>query len=100
MGPPPPAGRVKGHAFTVTPPLSLDELLLCPLLLCSDLEKVLALLHWPIISPPAQSLSPSATSQEVHSQLELLVSQLLALQTSYPSAPSGQQATNRLLSTR
>lgn len=54
------------------------------LILCSDLEKVLAHLHWPIISPPAQSLSSTVNNQEVYAQLELLISQLLALQTSYP----------------
>uniref|UniRef100_A0A672YVK7 RAD50-interacting protein 1 n=1 Tax=Sphaeramia orbicularis TaxID=375764 RepID=A0A672YVK7_9TELE len=52
--------------------------------LASDFEKVLTQLHWPILSPPAQSLTPTANSQEIHSQLEVLVSQLLALQTSYP----------------
>ncbi|XP_034019344.1 RAD50-interacting protein 1 isoform X2 [Thalassophryne amazonica] len=50
--------------------------------LSSDFEKVLTVLHWPIISPPTQSLTPAANSQETHSQLELLVTQLLALQTS------------------
>lgn len=50
--------------------------------LTSDLEKVLAHLHWPIISPPAQSLSSTVNNQEVYAQLELLISQLLALQTS------------------
>lgn len=51
----------------------------------SDFEKVLIQLHWPIISPPTQSLTPTANGQEINSQLELLVAQLLALQTSYPS---------------
>lgn len=51
----------------------------------SDFEKVLTHLHWPIISPPTQSLTPTANYQEINSQLELLVTQLLALQTSYPS---------------
>lgn len=51
----------------------------------SDFEKVLAQLHWPILSPPTQSLTPAANSQEISSQLDLLVTQLLALQTSYPS---------------
>nr|XP_020494420.1 RAD50-interacting protein 1 [Labrus bergylta] len=50
--------------------------------LSSDFEKVLTQLHWPIISPPTQSLTPTANGQEIHSQLELLVTQLLALQTS------------------
>ncbi|KAG7496949.1 RAD50-interacting protein 1 [Solea senegalensis] len=47
-----------------------------------DFEKVLTQLHWPIISPPTQSLTPTASSPEISSQLELLVTQLLALQTS------------------
>ncbi|XP_068442239.1 RAD50-interacting protein 1 [Clinocottus analis] len=50
--------------------------------LASDFEKVLAQLHWPMISPPTQSLTPAANGQESSSQLELLVTQLLALQTS------------------
>ncbi|XP_035538245.1 RAD50-interacting protein 1 [Morone saxatilis] len=50
--------------------------------LASDFEKVLTQLHWPIISPPTQSLTPTANCQELNSQLELLVTQLLALQTS------------------
>ncbi|XP_008314210.1 RAD50-interacting protein 1 [Cynoglossus semilaevis] len=50
--------------------------------LTSDFEKVLTQLHWPIISPPAQSLTPTANTQEISSQLELVVTQLLALQTS------------------
>ncbi|XP_066524631.1 RAD50-interacting protein 1 isoform X1 [Hoplias malabaricus] len=50
--------------------------------LASDFEDVLAQLHWPIVSPPVQSLSPPANAQELNSQLELLVSQLLSLQTS------------------
>ncbi|GLD48050.1 RAD50-interacting protein 1, partial [Lates japonicus] len=50
--------------------------------LASDFEKVLTQLHWPIISPPTQSLTPTANCQEISSQLELLVTQLLALQTS------------------
>ncbi|XP_054608394.1 RAD50-interacting protein 1 isoform X1 [Dunckerocampus dactyliophorus] len=49
--------------------------------LAGDLEKVLTQLHWPIISPPTQSLTPTANGQELASQLELLVAQLLALQT-------------------
>ncbi|XP_070848602.1 RAD50-interacting protein 1 [Chaetodon trifascialis] len=50
--------------------------------LANDFEKVLTQLHWPIISPPTQSLTPTANYQEISSQLELLVTQLLALQTS------------------
>ncbi|KAM7377807.1 hypothetical protein PAMA_012955 [Pampus argenteus] len=50
--------------------------------LASDFEKVLTQLHWPIISPPTQSLTPTGNSHEITSQLELLVIQLLALQTS------------------
>ncbi|XP_060922720.1 RAD50-interacting protein 1 [Limanda limanda] len=50
--------------------------------LTTDFEKVLTPLHWPIISPPTQSLTPTANGQEISSQLELLVTQLLALQTS------------------
>ncbi|XP_057711106.1 RAD50-interacting protein 1 [Corythoichthys intestinalis] len=50
--------------------------------LTGDLEKVLTALHWPITSPPTQSLTPVANGQELASQLELLVTQLLALQTS------------------
>uniref|UniRef100_A0AAQ5Z4X7 RAD50-interacting protein 1 n=1 Tax=Amphiprion ocellaris TaxID=80972 RepID=A0AAQ5Z4X7_AMPOC len=45
----------------------------------SDFEKILAQLHWPIISPPTQSPIPAANYQEISSQLELLVTQLLAL---------------------
>uniref|UniRef100_A0A8P4GCL0 RAD50-interacting protein 1 n=1 Tax=Dicentrarchus labrax TaxID=13489 RepID=A0A8P4GCL0_DICLA len=56
--------------------------------LASDFEKVLTQLHWPIISPPTQSLTPTTNCQELNSQLELLVTQLLALQTSYPSPAS------------
>uniref|UniRef100_A0A7N6ACX4 RAD50-interacting protein 1 n=1 Tax=Anabas testudineus TaxID=64144 RepID=A0A7N6ACX4_ANATE len=52
--------------------------------LANDFEKILTQLHWPIISPPTQSLTPAANSQEISSQLDLLVTQLLALQTSYP----------------
>lgn len=52
---------------------------------CSDFEKVLTQLHWPIICPPTQSLTPAASYPEINSQLELLVTQLLALQTTYPS---------------
>ncbi|KAG9280328.1 RAD50-interacting protein 1 [Astyanax mexicanus] len=50
--------------------------------LASDFEEVLTQLHWPIVSPPTQSLSPPANAQELNSQLELLVSQLLSLQMS------------------
>ncbi|KAL2102119.1 hypothetical protein ACEWY4_001287 [Coilia grayii] len=50
--------------------------------LAGDFEDVLTQLHWPSISPPTPSLSPPANAQELNSQLELLVSQLLALQTS------------------
>uniref|UniRef100_A0A665W955 RAD50-interacting protein 1 n=1 Tax=Echeneis naucrates TaxID=173247 RepID=A0A665W955_ECHNA len=50
-----------------------------------DFEKVLTQLHWPILSPPTQSLTPTTNGQEINSQLELLVTQLLALQTSYLS---------------
>uniref|UniRef100_A0A8C1QCV8 RAD50-interacting protein 1 n=1 Tax=Cyprinus carpio TaxID=7962 RepID=A0A8C1QCV8_CYPCA len=46
------------------------------------LEEVLTQFHWPFISPPTQTLSPPANAQELNSQLELLVSQLLSLQTS------------------
>uniref|UniRef100_A0A4W5N0G7 RAD50-interacting protein 1 n=1 Tax=Hucho hucho TaxID=62062 RepID=A0A4W5N0G7_9TELE len=48
----------------------------------SDFEELLTQLYWPFISPPTQSLSPPANAQELHSQLELLVAQLLSLQTS------------------
>uniref|UniRef100_A0A6Q2XCT6 RAD50-interacting protein 1 n=1 Tax=Esox lucius TaxID=8010 RepID=A0A6Q2XCT6_ESOLU len=47
-----------------------------------DFEELLTQLHWPFISPPSLSLSPPANAQELQSQLELLVSQLLSLQTS------------------
>ncbi|KAF7693960.1 RAD50-interacting protein 1 [Silurus meridionalis] len=50
--------------------------------LSSDFEEVLTQLHWPIVSPPTQSLSPLANAQELNSQLDLLVSQLISLQTS------------------
>ncbi|XP_030295865.1 RAD50-interacting protein 1 isoform X3 [Sparus aurata] len=50
--------------------------------LASDFEKVLTQLQWPIVTPPTQSLTPTANHQEINSQLELLVTQLLALQTS------------------
>uniref|UniRef100_A0A672NHP7 RAD50-interacting protein 1 n=1 Tax=Sinocyclocheilus grahami TaxID=75366 RepID=A0A672NHP7_SINGR len=45
-------------------------------------REVLTQFHWPFISPPTQTLSPPANAQELNSQLELLVSQLLSLQTS------------------
>lgn len=54
---------------------------------CSDFEKILTQLHWPNISPTAQSPVPTGGFQELNVQLELLVAQLLALQTTYPSAP-------------
>uniref|UniRef100_A0A3Q3W873 RAD50-interacting protein 1 n=1 Tax=Mola mola TaxID=94237 RepID=A0A3Q3W873_MOLML len=59
--------------------------------LTSDFEKVLTQLHWPIIHP-THSLTPAANNQEINCQLELLVTQLLALQTSYPlvSTPLSQ----------
>ncbi|XP_010893446.5 RAD50-interacting protein 1 [Esox lucius] len=50
--------------------------------LAGDFEELLTQLHWPFISPPSLSLSPPANAQELQSQLELLVSQLLSLQTS------------------
>ncbi|XP_056140209.1 RAD50-interacting protein 1 [Lampris incognitus] len=50
--------------------------------LASDFEEVLSLLQWPFIFPPTQSLAPPANSQEISSQLDLLSTQLLALQTS------------------
>ncbi|KAK5876780.1 hypothetical protein CesoFtcFv8_026101 [Champsocephalus esox] len=50
--------------------------------LTTDFEKVLIQLHWPFIAPPIQTLTPTANGQEISSQLELLVSQLLALQNS------------------
>ncbi|XP_062373666.1 RAD50-interacting protein 1 [Sardina pilchardus] len=50
--------------------------------LAGDFEEVLTQLQWPFISPPTPSLSPAPNAQELNSQLELLVSQLLALQTS------------------
>ncbi|KAK2858701.1 hypothetical protein Q5P01_003321 [Channa striata] len=50
--------------------------------LSRDYEEVLSQLHWPILSPPTQSLTPAPNSQEISSQLDLLVPQLLALQTS------------------
>ena len=57
----------------------------------SDFEELLTLLHWPSISPPMQPLTPPANAQEISSQLDLLVSQLMALQTSYPLEPSDCQ---------
>ncbi|XP_062339516.1 RAD50-interacting protein 1 [Osmerus eperlanus] len=50
--------------------------------LTSDFEEVLTQLQWPLLSPPSQTLAPPANAPEISSQLELLVSQLLALQTS------------------
>lgn len=47
-----------------------------------------------ILSPPTQSLSAPANAQETSSQLEVLVSQLLALQNSYPLR-SAQQDCSR-----
>ncbi|XP_023648931.2 RAD50-interacting protein 1 [Paramormyrops kingsleyae] len=50
--------------------------------LSGDLEEVLTQLQWPFLSPPVASLSPPANGPDLHNQLELLVSQLLSLQTS------------------
>ncbi|XP_064200784.1 RAD50-interacting protein 1 isoform X2 [Anguilla rostrata] len=50
--------------------------------LAGDLQEVLTQLHWPFLSPPVESLSPPPNVQELYSQLELLVPQLLSLQTS------------------
>ncbi|XP_028306754.1 RAD50-interacting protein 1-like isoform X1 [Gouania willdenowi] len=50
--------------------------------LTGDFKKVLSQLQWPIIAPPTQALTPPINSSEVMSQLELLLSQLLALQSS------------------
>lgn len=62
--------------------------LIPPRFFCSDFEKVLTQLHWPNVSPATPALGPTgASSQELNVQLELLVTQLLALQTTYPSAP-------------
>ncbi|CAG5927169.1 unnamed protein product [Menidia menidia] len=52
--------------------------------LTSDFDKILAQLHWPIISPSTQTLTVSCSNQEIASQLEVVVTQLLALQISYP----------------
>lgn len=49
--------------------------------LTSDFEKVLTQLQWPILTPN-QSMNPPANHQDLSSQLEGLVLQLLALQTS------------------
>ncbi|XP_043963537.1 RAD50-interacting protein 1 [Gambusia affinis] len=49
--------------------------------LTSDFEKVLAQLQWPVITPN-QSVTTPANYQELSSQLEGLLLQLLALQTS------------------
>ncbi|XP_038134067.1 RAD50-interacting protein 1 [Cyprinodon tularosa] len=68
--------------------------------LSSDFEKVLTQLQWPIITP-SQPVTPPANSLDLGGQLEGLLLQLLALQTSDdlvsqsastqtpPSAPSG-----------
>lgn len=53
----------------------------------SDFEKILTQLQWPNISPTAQTPASTGSYQEQTVQLELLVTQLLALQTTYPSAP-------------
>ncbi|KAJ8262346.1 hypothetical protein GJAV_G00165400 [Gymnothorax javanicus] len=50
--------------------------------LSGDLQEVLTQLQWPFLSPPVDSLSPPANAQELYSQLELLVPQLLSLQPS------------------
>ncbi|KAM9309371.1 RAD50-interacting protein 1 isoform 2-T2 [Pholidichthys leucotaenia] len=50
--------------------------------LARDFEEVLKELQWPIISPPTPSLSSTGSSPEISSQLELLVTELLDLQTS------------------
>ncbi|KAM9705602.1 RAD50-interacting protein 1 [Menidia menidia] len=50
--------------------------------LTSDFDKILAQLHWPIISPSTQTLTVSCSNQEIASQLEVVVTQLLALQIS------------------
>ncbi|KAK7878895.1 hypothetical protein WMY93_030829 [Mugilogobius chulae] len=50
--------------------------------LTSDFESVLTSLHWPILSPPTQTLSPPPNAQELSTQLDALVSQLLRLQYS------------------
>ncbi|KAF5908405.1 RAD50-interacting protein 1 [Clarias magur] len=50
--------------------------------LSSDFEEVLIQLHWPIVSPPVQSVTPLANAQELNSQLKLLGSQLNFLQKS------------------
>ncbi|CAF92040.1 unnamed protein product, partial [Tetraodon nigroviridis] len=49
--------------------------------LSSDFEKILTQLQWPNISPTAQSPVSTGNYQEQNVQLELLVTQLLALQT-------------------
>uniref|UniRef100_A0A3Q2D5L1 RAD50-interacting protein 1 n=1 Tax=Cyprinodon variegatus TaxID=28743 RepID=A0A3Q2D5L1_CYPVA len=51
--------------------------------LSSDFEKVLTQLQWPIITP-SQPVTPPANSLDLGGQLEGLLLQLLALQTSYP----------------
>uniref|UniRef100_A0A3Q4I5W3 RAD50 interactor 1 n=1 Tax=Neolamprologus brichardi TaxID=32507 RepID=A0A3Q4I5W3_NEOBR len=62
--------------------------------LTSDFEKLLTQLHWPIVSPPTQSLTPTPSCQETEGQLELLVGQLLALQTSLALWLSSQSKIN------
>ncbi|XP_030631915.1 RAD50-interacting protein 1 [Chanos chanos] len=64
--------------------------------LASDFEEVLTQLHWPFISPPTPSLSPSANTQELHGQLEPLVSQLLSLQISDDLISETPQQMSRL----
>uniref|UniRef100_A0AAY4BSL6 RAD50-interacting protein 1 n=1 Tax=Denticeps clupeoides TaxID=299321 RepID=A0AAY4BSL6_9TELE len=51
----------------------------------SDFGEVLTQLHWPFTSPPTPSLTAPANGQELGTQLEVLVSQLVALQSSYPA---------------
>ena len=57
---------------------------------CSDFEKILTQLQWPNISPTAQLPASTGNPQEQNVQLELLVTQLVALQTTYPSALRSQ----------
>lgn len=74
--------RINEHCFTC----SLQELNPLQFFFCSDFEKILTQLQWPNISPTAQSPVSTGNYQEQNVQLELLVTQLLALQTTYPSA--------------
>lgn len=74
------------HCFTCSPQ-ELNPLQF----FCSDFEKILTQLQWPNISPTAQSPVSTGSYPEQNVQLELLVSQLLALQTTYPSAPRSQR---------